>query len=146
MFFKEGGAIPFFGSAENSNIFERLAAEKESHPPVVAFAKLLQEPATHSLCRCRDSLITSTSTLHKRTTKMSVLFSISRPVITKTSQHLSARSCSRLNNIAIRSMAGTAESRTSAVRDGPFSTEKLPFVTRYAPRYMGSFLGVFQVR
>ena len=134
MFFKKGGAIPFFGSAENSNIFERLAAEKESHPPVVAFAKLLQEPATHSLCRCRVSPHHKHINTPLRTTKMSVLFSISRPVITKTSQHLSARSCSRLNNIAIRSMAGTAESRTSAVRDGPFSTEKLPIRHADAPR------------
>ena len=133
MFFKKGGAIPFFGSAENSNIFERLAAEKESHPPVVAFAKLLQEQP-RTACAVVEFHSSQAHQHSIRTTKMSVLFSISRPVITKTSQHLSARSCSRLNNIAIRSMAGTAESRTSAVRDGPFSTEKLPIRHADAPR------------
>merc|ERR1740115_562189 len=44
-----------------------------------------------------------------------MLTSISQPIFAKASHKLSVQSCCRLNNIALRSMAGTAESRTSAL-------------------------------
>ncbi|OEU16002.1 NADH:ubiquinone reductase [Fragilariopsis cylindrus CCMP1102] len=47
---------------------------------------------------------------------MSMFTSISRPMIARASYRLSVQSCcSRLNNNAVRSMAGTSESRTSAL-------------------------------
>ena len=46
---------------------------------------------------------------------MSLLSKISRPFVSKTTQKLSAKSCGGVNNVAVRSMAGDAESRTSAV-------------------------------
>jgi len=49
------------------------------------------------------------------TMMMSMLTSISQSIIAKTSHKLTIQPCCRLNNIAVRSMAGTAESRTSAL-------------------------------
>lgn len=55
--------------------------------------------------------------LYQPTMTMSLLSKISRPFVSKTTQKLSAKSCGGLNNVAVRSMAGDAESRTSAVSD-----------------------------
>ena len=75
---------------------------------------------------------------------MSLLSSIARPVIAKTSRQLSARSCSRLNNIAVRSMAGTAESRTSAVsNDLRHGGSDCWLGTRIRRGCIGSFFGCF---